>query len=251
MILDMNLEIVSTLEGLGKEGESVQSTRFVGDFAYVVTFLRTDPFYVIDVSDPKNPVKLSELEIPGFSDYLQPIGENYILGIGYGDDEGGTQGLKISLYDVSDKSNAVVASEIVYPYGENSYMWTSTVYNHKDLLVSIDKGIIALPYTQYNWGSATNDYNWTYHSGALILNLDIENGEISERGRVEHSEANYYDIYVYKAKFIENYLYTISSKYVKVSTIDDPETVLNTVQIGESRNYYYNEEPVDPETTTD
>ena len=251
MVLDMDLTIVSTLEGIGKDGESVQSTRFVGDYAYVVTFLRTDPFYVIDLSDPENPTKLSELEIPGFSDYLQPIGEDYILGIGYGDEDGGTQGLKISLYDVSDKSNAVVASEIVYPYGENSYMWTSTVYNHKDLLVSVDKGIIALPYTQYSWGDESNDYDWTYHSGALILNLDIEAGEISERGRVEHSEANYYDIYVYKAKFIENYLYTISSKYVKVSTIEDPETVLNEVQIGESRNYYYNEEPVDPEPTTD
>lgn len=247
MILDMDLNIVSTLENLGKEGESVQSTRFVGDYAYVVTFLRTDPFYVIDVSDPENPVKLSELEIPGFSDYLQPIGEDYILGIGYGDLDGGTQGLKISLYDVSDKSNAVVASEIVYPYGDNSYMWTSTLYNHKDLLVSPSKGIIALPYTQYSWGDESNDYNWTYHSGALILNLDIEDGEISERGRIEHSESNYYDIYVYKAKFIENYLYTISSKYIKVSTIDDPDTVLNELQIGESRYYYYDEEPVDPE----
>jgi hypothetical protein len=32
-----------------------------------------------------------------------------------------------------------------------------------------------------------------------------------------------------------------------VSTIEDPETVLNQVQIGESREYYYPEEPVDPE----
>ena len=250
MILDMDLNIVSQLEGLGKEGETVQSTRFVGDYAYVVTFLRTDPFYVIDVSDPTNPVKLDELEIPGFSDYLQPIGENYILGIGYGDNEGGTQGLKISLYDVSDKSNAVVASEIIYPYGDNSYMWTSTVYNHKDLLVSIDKGIISLPYTEYNWGNESNGYDWTYHSGVLVLNLDIENGEISERGRVEHSEANYYDIYVYKSKFISDYLYTISSKYIKVSTIENPSEVLAQIQIGESRYYYYPEEPVevDPET---
>jgi uncharacterized secreted protein with C-terminal beta-propeller domain len=245
MVLDMDLNIISTLENLGKEGESVQSTRFVGDFAYVVTFLRTDPFYVIDVSDPENPQKLSELEIPGFSDYLQPIGEDYILGIGYGDNEGGTQGLKISLYDVSDKENAVVASEIVYPYADTGYIWTSTVYNHKDLLVSIDKGIIALPYTEYDWGN--DDWNWTYHSGILVLNLDVENGEISERGRVEHSEANTYDIYVYKSKFISDYLYTISSKYVMVSTIEDPETVLNQVQIGESREYYYPEEPVDPE----
>ena len=245
IILDLELNIVSTLEGIGKEGESVQSTRFVGDYAYVVTFLRTDPFYVIDVSDPLNPVKLSELEIPGFSDYLQPIGEDFILGIGYGDNDGGTQGLKITLYDVSDKTNAVVASEVIYPYGENGYMWTSTVYNHKDLLVSVDKGIIALPYTQYEYRLELNNYKWQYHSGVLVLNLDIEEGLISERGRIEHSEAAYYDIYVYKSKFISNYLYTISSKYIKVSTIADPATELASLLIGESREYYYSETPED------
>lgn len=234
-VLDKDLEVVSTLEGLGKPGESVQSTRFVGDYAYVVTFLNTDPFYVIDLSDPLNPKVLSELEIPGFSAYLQPIGENYMLGIGFGDLEGGTRGLKISLYDISDKSKAVVASEIVYPYADNQYIYTSTIYNHKDLLVSIDKGIITLPYGSYDW----SDGNYSYQSGVLVLNLDIESGEISERARVLHSEANYYDIYVYKAKYIGDYLYTISSKYVKVSSIEDPETILNFVQIGESRYVDY------------
>jgi uncharacterized secreted protein with C-terminal beta-propeller domain len=234
-ILDEELNIVSTLEDLGKQGETVQSTRFVGDYAYIVTFLNTDPFYVIDLSDPEKPVKLSELEVPGFSSYLQPIGEDYILGIGFGDLEGGTQGLKISLYDVSDKSETVIASEIVYPYENQSYIWTSTIYNHKDLLVSIEKGIITLPYTEYDW----SNNNWQYNSGALVLNLDIENGSLSERGRVLHSEADHYDIYLYKAKFISNYLYTISSKFIKVSTIEKPEIVLNSVQVGESREIYY------------
>ena len=238
IILDENLDHVSTLEGLGKEGESVQSTRFVGDYAYVVTFLRTDPFYVLDLSDPENPVKLSELEIPGFSDYLQPVGEDYILGIGYGDNDGGTQGIKISLYDVSDKTNAIVASEIIYAYGDNSYMWTSALYNHKDLLVSISKGIIVMPYSQTSW-SNDSSYGWRYHSGALVLNLDMENGLISERGRIEHSEHSYYDTNVYKAKYIADYLYTISGKYVKVSSIIDPSTELNSLQIGESRDVYY------------
>ncbi len=244
MILDLDLNVVSTLEHIGKEGESVQSTRFAGNYAYVVTFLRTDPFYVIDLSDPNNPTKLSELEIPGFSDYLQPVGEDYILGIGYGDNDGGTQGLKISLYDVSDKTNAIVASEVVYPYKDNGYMWTSTVYNHKDLLVSMSKGIIALPYTNYERATDSSLYSWTYHTGVLVLNLDVENGEISERARVEHSVADYHDIYVYKSKFIDDYLYTVSSKYVKVSTLDEPEEILKSLLIGESREYYYGYEVI-------
>ncbi len=244
IVLDENLEELSMLEHIGKEGESVQATRFVGNFVYIVTFLRTDPFYVIDVSDPKNPIKLSELEIPGFSDYLQPIGEDYILGIGYGDNDGGTNGLKISLYDVSDKENAMVASEIIYPYDNHSYMWTSTVYNHKDLLVSLDKGIIALPYTLNEY--AGSNYNWKYYTGILVLNIDIDNGTISERARVEHSSTNRYDTYVYKSKYISDYIYTISSKYVKVSTIDDPETILNSLLIGEPQELYI---PTDVEPT--
>lgn len=253
MVLDMDLNIVSMLDDIGKPGESVQSVRFVGDYAYVVTFLRTDPFYVIDVSDPENPTTLSELEIPGFSDYLQPIGEDYILGIGYGDNDGGTNGLKISLYDVSDKSNAVVASEIVYPYSEGSYMWTSTVYNHKDLLVALDKGIIALPYTLNEWGEYEDDYWWSYRTGVLVLNINLENGEISERGRVEHSATNSYDTYVYKSKFISDYLYTISSKYIKVSTLADPETILNELLIGTPIDIEIpgEVEPVDPEVNPD
>lgn len=252
-VLDEDLNVVSTLEGIGKPGESVQSVRFVGDYAYVVTFLRTDPFYVIDLSDPTNPVKLSELIIPGFSDYLQPINEDLILGIGYGDNDGGTNGLKISLYDVSDKSNAVVASEIIYPYADNMYIWTSTLYNHKDLVVSADKGIIALPYNRYEYGETAEDWWYRYNTGVLVLNLDVENGAISERGWVEHSESNSYDTYVYKSKFISDYLYTISSKFVMVSLLDDPETILNQVQIGESQELEYpdNEvEPVEPDGGT-
>lgn len=249
-ILDENMNVVSEIdEGIGEPGESVFATRFAGNYAYVVTFLQTDPFYVLDLTDPYNPTILSELKIPGFSDYLQPINEDFILGIGYGDNEGGTQGLRISLYDVSDKNSpAVLADSWTYEYGNNGYMWTSTVYNHKDLLVSVDKGIIALPYTR-NGYNETDNY-WTYNTGILVLNIDIENGTLSDFGdeyMVEHSDGNSYDTYVYKSKFISDYFYTVSSKYVKVSTIADPENILKTLKIGESWTYDMPEE-VKPET---
>ncbi len=245
-ILDLNLNVLSMLDGIGKEGESVQAVRFVGDYAYVVTFLKTDPFYVIDLHDPLNPKKLSELVMPGFSDYLQTLNENYMLGIGYGDSVGGTQGLKITLYDISDKHNATIADEIVYPYADNKYIWTSTVYNHKDLLVALNKGIIALPYTENSWDRTDNDWRWSYQTGILVLNIDLDAGQLSERGKVVHSETNNYDTYVYKSKYIDNYLYTISSKFVKVSTIDNPNVILNELMIGESEYIDFPSVEVDP-----
>ena len=51
------------------EGETIWSARFVGDRGYLVTFENIDPLWVIDLSDPTNPVILGELEVPG----SQPI----------------------------------------------------------------------------------------------------------------------------------------------------------------------------------
>ena len=49
---------------------------------YVVTYKTVDPLFVIDLSNPTAPVVLGELKIPGYSSYLHPIGENYLLGFG-------------------------------------------------------------------------------------------------------------------------------------------------------------------------
>lgn len=97
---------------IGKPGEQLYASRFIGERAYLVTFRQTDPFYVVDLSDPDNPEVKGELEIDGYSDYLTPVGENHMLGIGkdataadggFGDGRGAwVQGIKLSLFDVSD-----------------------------------------------------------------------------------------------------------------------------------------------------
>jgi len=70
----------------------------------MVTFRQTDPFYAIDMSDPFNPQMTGELKIPGFSNYLHPVENDYILAVGQDADEetGFSQGLQIALFDVSD-----------------------------------------------------------------------------------------------------------------------------------------------------
>jgi DNA excision repair protein ERCC-4 len=95
---------------LGKPNEQVMSVRFMDSKVYVVTFERTDPLYVFDLSDPSKPIKEGELEVPGFSSYLHPIeieGVQLMLGIGSHVNEttGWESGLKISLFDVSDPMN--------------------------------------------------------------------------------------------------------------------------------------------------
>lgn len=234
-ILDEELQVASMIENLGKPGETIRSVRFSGEWGYVVTFEQTDPFYVLDLSDPDNPEVEGELEIPGFSTYLQNINENYMLGIGFNaDNEGRVNGMKISIYDITDKSNPVVFDEKVFLYEDFGWSHSSATYNHKDLLVSASKGIIALPFSSYEWTEDGHKYN----SGILVYDFDFEDG-LSFNGYVQHELDSDWNIYVYKSKFIDNYFYTVSNKYIKVSPIDDVENVLDSVLLREIESHYY------------
>lgn len=108
------LETVNIIDGIGKPGERLYAARFLGDRGYLVTFRLTDPFYVLDLSDQEKPLLAGELEIDGYSDYLHPVSENLILGIGkdavsddssidFGGGRGAWyQGVKLALFDVSN-----------------------------------------------------------------------------------------------------------------------------------------------------
>lgn len=108
-VLDKDMKIVGSVERLAL-GERIYSVRFMQDRAYLVTFKQTDPLFVIDLKNPVNPRVLGELKIPGFSNYLHPYDNDYLIGIGKDTKEtewGGvrTLGLKLSLFDVSDVSD--------------------------------------------------------------------------------------------------------------------------------------------------
>jgi uncharacterized secreted protein with C-terminal beta-propeller domain len=98
-------------EPLGKPGEFLYSTRFAGDRLYAVTFKKIDPLYVVDMSNAKDPRIAGALEVPGFSDYLHPLGNGLLVGFGKDTIPAGGagdgqfawyQGLMLALYDVSD-----------------------------------------------------------------------------------------------------------------------------------------------------
>ena len=98
------LEIVSTLpndsrpEEIGKPGEALYGVRFLGDAAYAVTFEQIDPLYAIDLSNPADPFIAGELQVTGFSDFLHPVTDDLLLGLG--SDANG--GIKLELFDVSN-----------------------------------------------------------------------------------------------------------------------------------------------------
>src|SRR5438552_5259358 len=80
-VLDSGLHIIGKLEGLSP-GEMFYAARFMGDRAYLVTFQRMDPLFVIGLQDPNQHKVLGQLNIPGVSDYMHPYDETHLIGFG-------------------------------------------------------------------------------------------------------------------------------------------------------------------------
>lgn len=94
---------VGQVTGLGVD-EQIHAVRWFDDTVYIVTFRQIDPLYAVDLSDPTLPRVTGELEIPGFSSYLHPLGGHRLLGVGQDADPatGRAGAAQVSLFDVSD-----------------------------------------------------------------------------------------------------------------------------------------------------
>lgn len=83
--------------------EEIKAVRWFDDLAVVVTFRQVDPLYTIDLSDPDRPRARGELKIPGFSQYLHPVGEDLLLGLGVdADTDGRVRGAQAAVFDIGD-----------------------------------------------------------------------------------------------------------------------------------------------------
>jgi inhibitor of cysteine peptidase len=233
-IMSMDLAILGKLEGVAP-GEQIHSTRFMGDVCYLVTFRKVDPFFAIDTSEPQNPRIMGELKITGFSDYLHPYDENHVIGVGKetvaadGADFSWYQGVKISLFDVSDMSKPVeLAKYVVGDRGTDSPVLTE----HKAFLFSLEKKLLVLPVSvakvnesQYPNGVPPDAYGATVWQGAYVFTISAsQGGRIELQGTVTHAdngnvlEASHQ---ITRALFINDVLYTISQSKIKLNSLLD------------------------------
>ncbi|MFH1533626.1 MAG: beta-propeller domain-containing protein [Nitrospirota bacterium] len=243
-VLDGELEQVGSLEGLAP-GEQIYSTRFIGDRLYMVTFEQIDPLFVIDLSVADAPKVLGELHIPGVSDYLHPLDENHIIGFGLDTASADVieqlgwswfQGMKMSMFDVTDVSNPVeLYKEVIGDRGTTSEL----LYNHKALLWDGDKGIMAFPVLLAEIPQAVKDDldidNWVYgdytFQGAYVYDVSVEDG-FTLKGTISHyedselgSDFDYYYYYgdnkdVERIVYIGDYYYTVSNALVQANEMD-------------------------------
>lgn len=197
------LEVIGTLpnnqnpQSLGKAGEQIYATRFAGDRGYLVTYQLTDPLYILDLADPVNPKMLSALEINGYSDYLHPVGKNYLLGIGKDAvvTENGTgdnnrsawyQGVKLSLIDLTNPAQPFEKDKIII--GKRGSNTAVSQTHHALTSLQIGNHLqVAVP-VSVNETPAENDvitpessryYNWT-RDELVRLTIDAETGTINQ-----------------------------------------------------------------------
>lgn len=161
-VLSPSGTIIGSLSGIAP-GENFQSSRFIGNRLYLVTFEQIDPLFVIDIADPKSLKILGELKIPGYSTYLHPYDKNRLIGLGYDtfvNSHGGTQnnGIKVDLYNVSDIKNPKREASLALgdPGSSSDALW-----NPKAFVWYAEKNLLLLPATLMT--SANNPEN-TYLS---------------------------------------------------------------------------------------
>jgi hypothetical protein len=182
-----DLEQISSVTGLGK-GEQIHSVRFIGDVGYVVTFRQIDPLYVLDLSDPENPVLDGELKIPGYSAYLHPVGEGLLLGVGQdATDEGRTTGTQLSLFDVSDPTDPQRISTLTIG-GQSEVEW-----DHKAFLFWEPDGTIVLPVSP-GWGDCPTGVDCLAKeitgAGGGVVVAELDGRELVARGTITHGPNN-------------------------------------------------------------
>ncbi len=197
-ILDGGLNILSSVEGLA-ENERVYSVRFDEDFVYFCTFRQVDPLFAADVSDPESPKILSELKISGFSEYLHKWSDDRLFGLGNETDEdnGITTGLKLVMFDTSDKAAVTVKNTL--NLAENSY--SSALYDHTALLISPERNII---------GFCTND-------SYLMFSYSDENG-FEKRSETALGDSAYV-----RAVYAGSFAYIVGADGMKVLSLDSGE----------------------------
>lgn len=179
--------------------QQLYGTKFEGDRMYAVTYFQQDPLHVIDISDPVNLKQLGELEVPGWSDFIEVRGTK-ILAVGRDNSRS-----KISMYDVSDPVNPKEINTVEvgsdYSYSEANYDW-------KAFKIFDELGLILLPITDYDYDS------WDYTYKLYLVDFDLDKG-LKTRGYIAS------DSYVRRGIAIQDLIFSIGENHLVTADASD------------------------------
>lgn len=264
------LEVIGEITNLAPT-ETIHSVRFMGERAYVVTFRLVDPLFAIDLSDPTTPTVEGALKIPGFSNYLHPVGTDHLIGIGRDADEitGRLGPLQITLFNVADLSNPHVADQLTFEGAQwvNSEAWI----DHHAVAYFAESGVLTLP---IRWSERVDpddpsNYATTNHAAMFTFAVEVndEGATIEKTGQIEHPTTEPFENPPFiqpgqgglntvalrlpyyqqtaspprRALRIGGSLITVSNDWVQVHNLNDPSEQLGESYLGPpARNDQFN-----------
>ncbi len=171
-------------------GERIQGVRMIGARGYLVTFRQVDPLFGLDLSDATRPRVASELKLPGFSSYLAPVGDDYLLTVGRaGSDDGLNGQLGIQLFDVRNLAAIRQVAGISPPAGDNSYSYSTAEYDPHAFTYFPDSetadapGTLTVPLQTY--GEQESDR----FTGFVVVRVEpASSTPLREIGRISHAD---------------------------------------------------------------
>lgn len=204
-------------EGLGKPGESIKSVRFEKDRAMIVTFLQTDPLYVINLSDPSKPLITDAIELPGYDVYQHPWGDDNLLGFGYDADHAGfVRGMKLTAYDITEGSareieTYKITNNTIQNVGEYVYAWSEALSNHRAMLVSPRHKLFGFPLHKSTYEYRDDGLMMKYESAYYLFKIDFSSEQVIKRPFIiKHDLASTSYGYVNRAVMINDNVFTFS-----------------------------------------
>ncbi len=237
------------------KGERLFATRFDANRVYIVTYERIDPLWIVDLSDPRNPEIKGELEVPGWSTYIQPLGDR-LVSIGVDDTNNGNR-VAVSLFDVSDVTEPKLFDKVTMG---DRWSWSEAQYDEKAFTVLPHAGLILVPYQGREEGGYVKN----------VQIIDLNEKTLVKRGVIAHA------LQPRRATEYQDYILSISGKElltVDATDRDDPvvksevelawtvDQVIPTgdylLQLAKGSNWYFGEQggpsirvaaPGDPDT---
>lgn len=178
--------------------QQLYGTKFDGDRMYAVTYFQQDPLHVIDISDPSNLKQLGELEVPGWSDFIEVRGTT-ILAVGRDNSK-----TKVSMYNVADPEDPKEINTVEigsgYTYSEANYDW-------KAFKIFDELGLILLPVIDYGT-------YWEPLYKLYLIDFDLDKG-LKTRGYIAS------DSYVRRGIAIVDLIFSIGENHVVLADATD------------------------------
>ena len=211
--------------------EDIRSVRFAGERGYVVTFKKTDPLFVFDLSDPNNPRTMAELKIPGYSTYMHMMDKRHLLTIGYDANDQGSfawfTGVRFQIFDVSVITNPRLVHKMVIGTRGSS---SAALNNHLAFNYFAPKNLLAVPMTvcESTSGSGGSYGKTMSFSGLMVFDTTAANG-FKLRGKVAHPAgqgigcSNWWTnakSQVERSVIMDDYVFSVSRELMKVNHLN-------------------------------